>query len=222
VELRDTFIVASSLGLAVSVSNIYIEPNVKRARTLILWSALHLGASWLGTMASFINPDPNKFMITDLLTILILPSVICAFIFCSQWVRSLIVTARYIQPAGIGYRQGWAFWSWLTPIASFWIPRRLITRPFECFAWFVGRPNSLQTNLWWIFFVASQIISSFSVCAALATPGLELVAVLDLISTILLTIAFPQWKKIVETVTAAQDKAVEKIMTQQQSNGLQG
>jgi hypothetical protein len=200
----------------------YVEPNIKRGKTLILWSALYLGASWLSTMASFINPGADRFMITDLLTILILPSVICAFIFCFLWVRSLIITARYIQPVGIGYRQGWAFWSWLTPIASYWIPRRLITRPFECFAWFTGKSNSLQTNLWWGFFLGSQIVSYFSIRAALTPTGLYLVAVLDLVSTVLLTIAFPQWKKIVETVTAAQGAAVERIMNQQQSSGTQG
>ena len=202
------------------MSTVYVEPNVKRSKTLILWSALYLGALWIGALAGFVNPDATNFTIADLIIALFLLPMICAFIFCVQWVRSLIITARYIQPNGIGYRQGWAFWSWLTPIVSFWIPRRLITRPFDCFAWFNGSSNSLQTNLWWGFFVGSQVVSNVSISAAFALPGL--VEVLDLISTILLTIAFPQWKKIVETVTAAQEAAVERMMNQQQSNGPVG
>jgi len=204
----------------VSVSNLYLEPSVNRSKTLMLWSALYLGACWLGSIAGFINPDATSFMITDLLLFLVIPSALCAFIFSVLWVRSLILTAKYIQPNGIGYRQGWAFWSWLTPVAGLWIPRRLITRPFECFVWFIGGPNSLRTNLWWGFFLGSQVISYVSISAALAMP--ELVEVLDLISTIFLTIAFPQWKKIVETVNAAQAAAVERIMNQQQSNGPLG
>jgi hypothetical protein len=198
----------------------YVEPNVKRSKNVILWSALYLGASWLSSIASFINMDANKFMITDLLTILIIPTLIGAFVFNFQWVRSLMITARHIHPTGIGYRQGWAFWSWVTPIAFFWIPRRLITRSFDCFASFIGRPNSLQTNVWWGFFLGSIVVGNFSVRAAFTMP--ELVAVLDLISTILLTIAFPQWRRVVETVTATQALAVEQSMSQQQSNGSLG
>lgn len=186
----------------------------------MLWSALYLGACWLGSIAGFINPDATSFMITDLLLFLVIPSALCAFIFSVLWVRSLILTAKYIQPNGIGYRQGWAFWSWLTPIAFFWIPRRLITRSFDCFASFIGRPNSLQTNVWWGFFLGSIVVGNFSVRAAFTMP--ELVAVLDLISTILLTIAFPQWRRVVETVTATQALAVEQSMSQQQSNGSLG
>ena len=198
----------------------YVEPVVRRSNNLVLWSALYLGACWLSSIASYINMDANRFMITDLLIVLIIPSMIGAFIFNFQWVRSLMITARHIYPAGIGYRQGWAFWSWLTPIALFWIPRRLITRSFDCFASFTGKPNSLQTNVWWGFFLGSTVIGNFSVQAAFTMP--ELVAGLDLISTILLTIAFPQWRKVVETVTAAQALALERIMIQQQPNGSLG
>ena len=199
--------------------NMYVEPNIKRGKTLILWSALYLGASWLSVIAGLINPGMPELMITDILTIFLIPAGLCALIFVSLWVRSLVITARYIQPAGIGYRQGWAFWSWVTPIASLWIPRRLIMRSFECFAWFTGRSNFLPTNLWWGLFVATQVADTFSFRASLSFP--EVAIIFDFISAIILTIAFPQWKKIVETVTAAQGAAVERIVNQQ-ANSPQG
>jgi len=198
----------------------YVEPNVKRSKNLILWSALYLGACWLSTLASFMNPSTTEFKATDIFSYLLFPATIGAFIFTFQWVRSLMITARFIQPAGIGYRQGWAFWSWFTPFACFWIPRRLITRPFECFTWFIGRSSLLSTNLWWGSWVASLVISNLSLRAFFMAP--ELVAGLDLISTILVTIAFPQWKTIIENVTDAQTVAGERIMSQQQSNGPLG
>jgi hypothetical protein len=204
--------------MVVNMSTMHVEPNIKRGKTLILWSALYLGASWLSVIAGLINPGMPVLMITDILTIFIIPAGICVLIFLSLWVRSLIITARYIQPAGIGYRQGWAFWSWFTPIACFWIPRRLITRPFDCFAWFTGRSNFLPTNLWWGLFVASQAVGYFSIRVSINFP--EVANIFDIISAIILTIAFPQWKKIVEAVTAAQGAAVERI-TSQQTNSPQ-
>ena len=201
------------------MADAYIDPNVKRSKTLILWSALYLGACWISTAASFLNPDAAEFKATDLLSLFLIPTTICALIYTFRWVRSLIVTARFIQPAGIGYRQGWAFWSWLTPFACFWIPRRLITRPFECFAWFTGRSNFLSTNMWWGNWIASLVISNFSFRAVFNAP--EAVPGLDLLSTIFLTIAFPQWKKIVETVTSAQSDAMQKIMNEHQKTTAQ-
>lgn len=198
------------------MSYIYVEPNVKRSKNLIIWSGLYLASAWLIVVTGFINSDPNRFVITDLFAIVAFAVFLTTFIINFLWVRSLIITARQIQPAGIGYRQGWAFWSWVTPIASFWIPRRLITRPFECFAWFTGRSNILATNLWWGFFLASAIMDNFSFRAGISMP--EIVPYFDLLSAIFLTVAYPQWKTIIETVTSAQAASVERMISLQQGS----
>jgi hypothetical protein len=211
--------VEKNLKVGIEMTDTYIESNVKRSKALILWSALYLGASWISTVASFMNSDSTEFKASDLLSLSLFPTTICALIYTFTWVRSLIVTARYIQPAGIGYRQGWAFWSWLTPFACFWIPRRLITRPFECFTWFTGRSNFLSTNIWWGNWIISLVISNLSLRAVFNAP--ELVPGLDLVSTIFLTIAFPQWKRIIESVTSAQSAAMEKLMNKHESNTSQ-
>jgi hypothetical protein len=201
------------------MSYLYVEPNVKRSKNLITWSGIYLATCWLIVVTGFINSDPNVFVITDLFVILAIPVFITTFIINFLWVRSLIISARQIQPAGIGYRQGWAFWSWVTPIASFWIPRRLITRPFECFAWFTGRSNILVTNMWWGFFVASLVMDNFSFRAGINFP--EAVPFFDLLGAIFLTIAFPQWKTIIETVTSAQAASMERMISQQQNTNPQ-
>jgi hypothetical protein len=200
-------------------SHMNVEPNVKRSKNLITWSCIYLATSWLVVVSGFLNSDPNKFVITDLLVIVLIPVSIVTFVVNFRWVRSLIITARQIQPEGIGYRQGWAFWSWVTPIAAFFIPRRLITRPFESFAGFTGRSNILATNLWWGFFIASGVMDNLSFRAGLGTS--ELVPFFDLLSAIFLTIAFPQWKVIIETVTSAQAASVEQLLSSHLSSNPQ-
>jgi hypothetical protein len=195
------------------------EPNVKRSKNLITWGGIYLASSWLVVVSGFMNSDPDKFVIADLLIIVFIPVLIITFVVNFRWVRSLMITARQIQPEGIGYRQGWAFWSWVTPFAAFFIPRRLIMRSFDCFAGFTGRSNILATNLWWGFFIASGVMDNLSFRAGLSAP--EAVPYFDLLSAIFLTIAFPQWKVIIETVTSAQTASVEQLISSQLSSNPQ-
>ncbi|MCX6443849.1 MAG: hypothetical protein NTW43_06725 [Actinobacteria bacterium] len=73
-----------------------IEPNVKRSKNLITWSGIYLATSWLVVVSGFLNSDPNEFVITDLLAIVLIPVFIVTFVFNFRWVRSLIITARQI------------------------------------------------------------------------------------------------------------------------------
>ena len=196
-----------------------IQQNVKRSKNLITWGGIYLATCWLIVFSGYVNSDPDKFVMTDLFGLLFIPAAITAFVLNFLWVRSLMITSRQIQPEGIGYRQGWAFWSWVTPFASLFIPRRLITRSFESFAGFTGKSNFLVTNLWWGFFIASSVMDNLSFRAAISEP--DIVPFFDLLSAIFLTIAFPQWKKVVETVTSAQGDVVEQFNSSQQESNPQ-
>ena len=59
------------------------------------------------------------------------------------------------------------------------------------------------------FFIASGVMDNLSFRAGLGTS--ELVPFFDLLSAIFLTIAFPQWKVIIETVTSAQAASLEQL-----------
>ena len=186
--------------------------NENRAKNVITWSAIYLVASWLSVLAEILNPNSDDLKITDLLYFFAVPAIITSIVFTWHWLRSVVISAQSIDPKGIGYRQGWAFWGWVTPLAAWWIPRRLVDRSQTVFTTYLGEVNSLHLGVWWGFWVASGIVDTQSLRASIAES--EGAVYLSILSAILLTIAFPKWKLIVETVSKNQSNVLAKVRTE--------
>ena len=186
--------------------------NEKRGKSVITWSAVYLIAAWLSITADLLNPDSNTLMISDLLYLPIFPALIGAFFLTWRWLRSLVLSAKVIDPVAIGYRHGWAFWGWFTPIVWFWIPRRLLDRSQGVFTSYSRVENSLRLGPWWGLFIASSLVDYISFRAFAA--GAENLVYLDIVGAILLTIAYPKWKLIVETLSNSQQNAITKFQTE--------
>jgi hypothetical protein len=186
--------------------------NEKRAKKVITWSAIYLVTSWLSILAEILNPNSDDFKITDLLYFFVIPALTISIVFTWHWLRSVVISAQSIDSNGIGYRQGWAFWGWVTPLACWWVPRRLVDRSQKVFTSYLGEVNSLQLGVWWGFWVASGIVDTLNFRASMAES--EGAVYLSILSAILLTIAFPKWKFIVETVSKNQRNVLAKVQTE--------
>jgi len=186
--------------------------NQKRGKSVITWSAIYLIASWLSITADLLNPNSDTLKISDLLYLPIIPAIIVTFFLTWRWLRSVVISAKLIDSDAIGYRQGWAFWGWVTPIALFWIPRRLVERSQQVFTSYLGQEYTLKLSAWWGLFIANLIIGNLSFRAYIA--GAEGLVYVDIINAIILTIAFPKWKLIVETVTNTQQNVISKAQTE--------
>ena len=186
--------------------------NEKRGKSVITCSAIFLVTTWLSIMADILNPNADIFKITDLLYFPVVPALITTYILTWRWLRSVVISAKLIDSVAIGYRQGWAFWGWVTPIALFWIPRRLVERSQQVFTSYLGQEYTLKLSAWWGLFIANLIISELSFRAYIA--GAEGLVYVDIVSAILLTIAFPKWKLIVETVSNTQRNVISKAQAE--------
>ena len=70
----------------------------------------------------------------------------------------------------------------------------------------------MQLGVWWGFWGASGIVDTQSLRASIAES--EGAVYLSILSAILLTIAFPKWKLIVETVSKNQSNVLAKVRTE--------
>ena len=188
--------------------------NEKRGKSVITWSAIFLIASWLSITADLLNPDSDTLKISDLLYLPIIPAIFVTYFLTWRWLRSVVISAKLIDSVSVGYRQGWAFWGWVTPIAFLWIPRRLVERSHKVFTSYLGEDYTLRLGGWWGLFVATIIIDNFSFRASVTGAGAEGLVYVDIVSTILLTIAFPKWKLIVETVSNTQRNVISKAQAE--------
>lgn len=179
-----------------------------RAKVLHTLALLFLASNWLGLAGDFLTQNGEVSYLAVLLYLITIPVGIASLLFVSQWTKSLMETSRLIQPEGFGYRQGWSFWAWVTPVMSFWVPKRLVDNTYLIFRDYVGVEKTLNVSKWWGYFVASSIVGLISSPSEGAFAFNYFFA---LISTVLLTLAFPLWKEVVTEVTAAQVEALEKL-----------
>lgn len=187
----------------------------KRARFLINFSLIYIVIAWITALTGFVEVPTDRISWVVLLSLGLLPFEIMLIIFLTLWMRDLFITSRFIQPEGFGYRQGWAFWSWVTPIAMFWIPRRIIEYTNAIFAEFTSNARVVDTKKWWFFWAGALAINYLSLPFASTAP--EIMGALGVIKAILITVAFPYWRTVVEESTDAQCAAIEKLANQDQN-----
>ena len=189
-----------------------ITPEIeeKRSKKVILWSGLYLLGSFISLQRiSISGTDFTEFHPIDVLVYFSVAVSIPNCFFLWEWVKSLIITSRSIQPEGFGYRDGWAFWGWITPVFSWWVPKRLIDNTSLIFAIYTGRDRLISTTKWWAIFVSSSIIGilGFNIGSQQNAFG----TIASIISTVLLALAFPLWKKVVEETSLAHQAALVKL-----------
>ena len=175
---------------------------------------------WLVTISSFYLSFVPEKQITFLGLILGMFSFVfycvaisLALFFTWRWMRNIYIAAEKLQLGFIGYRQGWAFWGWLAPIVSLWIPRRILDSCYEIFTKSLKKETTLDTRFWWNTFIFSGIAGWISFRLSLSGED-PYSALFDLVCTILLTLSLPSWLKVVESLS----DIYEESLAQEVSN----
>lgn len=195
-----------------------IDNADKNARRLVNFSLLYLLATWVVAITSFFDVPRGKFgeavNSTEITWVTMVqtaafPIGIALLVFGTIWVKGLIVTSRFIQPEGFGYRQGWSFWGWVTPIAQLWIPKRLIDYTTAIFDEFVGVTAERKTRNWWTLWIlvfGCNFLGSLS-----GFISEDLTNLFGVLGAAVMTLAFPLWRTVVENTTASQQEAIKKL-----------
>lgn len=190
----------------------------KRAHRLINFSLLYLLSTWIVAIVVFFDVDRGtvggELASTEITWVILVqaalfPFFIAIIVFGTLWLRGLILTSRSIQPEGFGYRQGWAFWGWVTPLAQWWIPKRLIDNTTAIFDEFVGNNVLRNTSRWWTLWVLSSVISL--IAGPMGYISQDLVNIFGVASVAVMTLSFPLWRDVIEESTAAQREAITKL-----------
>lgn len=133
--------------------------------------------------------------------------IVTAGLIAWRWLRTVYIAAARIQPGGIGYRQGWTFWGWVTPVVFLWIPKRIIESCFRIFLQFSRKQGDLDTGFWWGTWIGSNLLGWFSfTLSAVGEDGAS--TVFGVIDSVLLTLSLPGWLKVVEKLSKAHDECI--------------
>lgn len=177
-----------------------MDRNEVRARRVIAVSVTYWIVTLAAAIAGIFSRDDAEVTAGDLISLLFVPVTLAAWLQTWAWLRPVVAAARPLDPQTFQYRAGWALWGWVTPIAAFWIPRRLLDRSHQLLSRTSGHVGTLATSVWWGLFVAVNVLDWLSMrLAATELPGWWVV---DLVSAGLLTIALPLWLTVVRELTA--------------------
>ena len=191
-----------------------MESLAKRVPAIRVSSVLLAIASWAAS-ASYIYlaavPEEEMGFVAAIFSVVglifYLVMAVTAGLIAWRWLRTAYIAAARIQPGGIGYRQGWTFWGWLTPVVSLWFPKKIIEACFGIFLQFSKKQGGMDTGFWWGTWIGANIVSWVSF--RLSAVGEEGVAtVFDVISSVLLTLSLPGWLKVVEQLSKAHDECI--------------
>ncbi len=186
-----------------------IDGAEKNARHLINFSLLFLLSSWAVALVAFVDVPENELSWVALVQLASLPINIALLVYGTIWVKGLMVTSRFIQPEGFGYRQGWSFWGWITPIAQWWIPKRLVDYTTAIFDEFVVNSPLRKTAQWWALWVSISVLDLIGALIGLFDRDTS--NAIGILSVIALTYSFPIWRTVVENATESQSSAIKKL-----------
>ena len=155
--------------------------------------------------------------------------VIPLFIVGALWLYRAQANARALAPQGVRRAQAWAWFGWITPIASWFVPKQIVDDAWRITAPPEARPSSASrvrsTGLWWGLWVAFGFLSGatgrfwFSVSANDPTgclcrpytghrgisPGW------DLVVAVLAVAAYATWVPIALGLSNAQEELVTRL-----------
>jgi amino acid permease len=174
--------------------------NKSFSERLRIFSLLYLISVWLFAFAGLLNTS-NIFRLTDILYLPYLLMIIPVFVITWQWTRNLYSYAENLHGKYLGIKKGWSFWGWITPIACFWIPKKLINKSQEVLIEKANLKVKLTTESWWNIYLITLILDSISArfsFAPTSQTNTNLLVLFDIASAITLSIAYPKWMKVID------------------------
>lgn len=179
---------------------------------LISASRMYLVVSWVYVAVSLLG-DSDELLALALFAIVGLAIVafsIYALVIASQWMGWVYRAAVEARPGEVTVSKNWAFWGWVTPIASLWMPKKFIDQCQKAFNGAVPEFKVSDTGKWWGFFIASSLLDYVSFKAS-GSSGPNTLLLIDFVSALCLTMAYQPWVNLVANIS-------ETVVRQGQSN----
>ena len=191
-----------------------MDKSIAFSKSALSSATALLAAQWIVALASIPSAQDYANQIADgkspedistlydNLTILIFIFSIWSYIATNRLLKFAYDRETQVNPTSVRLKSIWIYLGWITPVVSFWFPKRIVDDLVEAKSKRTGEANPIGKNsmTWWTTWVSHDLINAigFAGVALGATTRIE--PTYQLAAAAMLTASYLVWTKILKAL----------------------
>lgn len=138
----------------------------------------------------------------DNLTILIFIFSIWSYIATNRLLKFAYDRETQVNPSAVRLKSVWIYLGWITPIVSFWFPKRIVDDLVEAKSKRTGEANPIGKNsmTWWTTWVSHDLINALGFAGVALGTTTRIEPTYQLAAAAMLTASYLVWTKILKAL----------------------
>ena len=173
-----------------------------------------LAAQWIVALASIPSAQDYANQIADgkspedittlydNLTILIFIFSIWSYIATNRLLKFAYDRETQVNPSAVRLKSVWVYLGWITPVVSFWFPKRIVDDLVEAKSKRTGEANPIGKNsmTWWTTWVSHDLINALGFASVALGTTTRIEPTYQLAAAAMLTASYLVWTKILKAL----------------------
>ncbi len=138
----------------------------------------------------------------DNLTILIFIFSIWSYIATNRLLKFAYDRETKVNPTAVRLKSVWIYLGWITPVVSFWFPKRIVDDLVEAKSKRTGEANPIGKNsmTWWTTWVSHDLINALGFAGVALGTTTRIEPTYQLAAAAMLTASYLVWTKILKAL----------------------
>ena len=173
-----------------------------------------LAAQWIVALASIPSAQDYANQIADgkkpeeittlydNLTILIFIFSVWSYIATTRFLKFAYDRETQVNPNAVRLKSIWIYLGWITPIVSFWFPKRIVDDLVDAKSKRAGEANPIGKNsmTWWTTWVSHDLINALGFAGVALGTTTRIEPTYQLAAAAMLTASYLVWTKILKAL----------------------
>jgi hypothetical protein len=175
--------------------------------TVVTWLAVIIEPVERPSLAGGVAGPPDlSFGAAEAVGLLSVPILIAVWVVTSIWLSRARGNAVILRPQGQRRAEGWAWFGWVVPVVYLWFPKQVLDDTAAATVPAAGDTRPVRTNAHWALWVTSILLGAAGTVVGIVSDGDSAARSLGYAEAIVLTLALVPWIRIVNRLSAAQDR----------------
>ena len=191
-----------------------MDKSIAFSKSALSSATALLAAQWIVALASIPSAQDYANQIADgkspedittlydNLTILIFIFSIWSYIATNRLLKFAYDRETKVNPTAVRLKSVWIYLGWITPVVSFWFPKRIVDDLVEAKSMRTGEANPVGKNsmTWWTTWVSHDLINALGFAGVALGTTTRIEPTYQLAAAAMLTASYLVWTKILKAL----------------------